>query len=164
MTAARKVPPVPERVLWKFSNPSPWKNTFTSSCSRTGTRPSLAKSGSFTQRTTTRRQRPEYPTDVGEIDLLARHRKQPRWLVVELKRGQTSDNTVGQILRYIGWIRRHLAKPKESVEGLIIARSVDDNLRYAASVVPLVKLMEYDVSFHLHAAKPLDVIPKKDNP
>jgi RecB family endonuclease NucS len=93
----------------------------------------------------------EYPTDVGDIDLLAKHRTQPRWLVVELKRGQTSDDTVGQILRYIGWIRKHLAKPKESVEGLIIARSVDDNLRYAASEVPHVKLMEYQVSFHLHA-------------
>jgi hypothetical protein len=104
----------------------------------------------------------EYPTDVGEIDLLAKHRKQPRWLVVELKRGQTSDDTVGQILRYIGWIRRHLAKSKEIVEGLIIARSVDDNLRYAASEVSHVKLMEYQVSFHLHAAKALEAVSTKD--
>jgi hypothetical protein len=98
----------------------------------------------------------EYPTDVGVIDLLAKHLKEPRWLVVELKRGQTSDDTVGQVLRYTGWIKRNLAKPKEKVEGLIIARSVDDKLRYAVSEVPHVKLMEYQVSFHLHAAKSLD--------
>ncbi len=97
----------------------------------------------------------EYPTDVGNIDVLAKHRKEARWLVVELKRGQTSDDTVGQILRYIGWVRQHLAKTKEKIEGLIIARSVDKNLRYAVSEVPHVKLMEYRVSFHLHPPSPL---------
>lgn len=97
----------------------------------------------------------EFPTDVGRIDLLAKHRKEARWLVVELKRNQTSDDTVGQILRYTAWIKRNLAQPKETVEGLIVARSVDDNLRYAVSEVPHVRLMEYQVSFHLNAAKPL---------
>lgn len=103
----------------------------------------------------------EFPTDVGRIDLLAKHRKEPRWLVVELKRNQTSDDTVGQILRYTAWIRKHLAKAKESVEGLIIARTVDDNLRYAASEVSHVKLMEYQVSFHLHAARALAAVESK---
>ena len=59
---------------------------------------------------------------VGEIDLLAKHKKEPRWLVVELKRDQSSDATVGQILRYMGWVRAELAKSKESVEGLIVCR------------------------------------------
>ena len=96
----------------------------------------------------------EYPTGVGNIDLLAKHRRASRWLVVELKRGQTSDDTVGQVLRYMGWVTKELASLKESVEGLIIARSVDDKLRYAVSVVPCVKLLEYKVSFHLHAPNP----------
>ena len=51
----------------------------------------------------------EYTTAVGRIDLLARHRTKPEWLVVELKRGQSSDDTVGQLLRYMGWVRMHLA-------------------------------------------------------
>jgi len=75
---------------------------------------------------------------VGNIDLLAEHRKVPRWLVVELKRGQTNDDTMGQVLRYMGWVTKEPASPKESVEGLIVARSVDDKLRYAVSVVPSV--------------------------
>lgn len=33
---------------------------------------------------------------VGEIDLLAKHKTGQRWLVIELKRRQTSDATVGQ--------------------------------------------------------------------
>jgi len=42
----------------------------------------------------------------------------PRWLVVEHKRNQTSDQTVGQLLRYIGWVKRHLAE-----DGDVVARA-----------------------------------------
>ena len=44
----------------------------------------------------------EYPCEVGRIDLLARHKAEPRWLVMELKRQQSNDQTVGQVLRYMG--------------------------------------------------------------
>jgi hypothetical protein len=91
----------------------------------------------------------EYPCDVGRIDLLAKHKDQRRWLVIELKRNQTSDQTVGQLLRYIGWVKRHLAKPTEEVHGLIICREPDDTLRYALSTVPNVELRLYRVEFHL---------------
>lgn len=57
----------------------------------------------------------EYPCDVGRIDLLDRHKTKPRWLVIELKRNQTSDQTVGQLLRYIGWVKQHLAEGDEIV-------------------------------------------------
>lgn len=91
----------------------------------------------------------EYPTDVGDIDLLAKHCREKRWLVVELKRAQTSDDTVGQILRYIGWVRQNLTKKDERVDGLIIAHAADDRLRYAISELPQVSLLLYEVSFHL---------------
>jgi hypothetical protein len=91
----------------------------------------------------------EYPCDVGRIDLLAKHRTQPRWLVVELKRNQTSDQTVGQLLRYIGWVKRHLAEDGEQVYGMIICREADDALRYALSTLQNVELRLYQVQFHL---------------
>lgn len=97
----------------------------------------------------------EYPTDVGRIDILARHRSKPEWLVIELKRNQTADATVGQVLRYMGWVRQHLAKPGDSVRGLIIARQVDHGLLYALSAVPNIDLRRYEVTFSLHpVAKP----------
>src|SRR5262249_35976603 len=37
-----------------------------------------------------------------------------RWLVIELKREQSTGQTVGQLLRYVGWVRRHLAGKEES--------------------------------------------------
>lgn len=91
----------------------------------------------------------EYPCGVGRIDLLARHRKKASWLVVELKRNQTSDVTVAQILRYMGWVRQHLAAPGESVRGLIIARHVDNYLQYALLGNSEIDVQLYEVDFRL---------------
>lgn len=91
----------------------------------------------------------EYPCHVGRIDLLAKHRSEPRWLVVELKRGQTSDQTVGQLLRYLGWVKQHLAVEGEIVHGLIICHEADDSLHYALSTLANVELRLYEVEFHL---------------
>lgn len=92
----------------------------------------------------------EFPSGVGRIDLLAKHKAKPQWLIIELKRGQTSDATVGQVLRYMGWIKENLAEPDEEVRGLIIAHEADDNLRYALSIIPDIDLQCYEVQFHLH--------------
>jgi hypothetical protein len=97
----------------------------------------------------------EYPCDVGRIDLLAKHKTKPLWLVVELKRNQTSDQTVGQLLRYIGWVKRHLAEESDEVYGMIICREADAGLHYALSTIPNVKLRLYEVEFHLKEAEAL---------
>lgn len=91
----------------------------------------------------------EYQTAIGRIDLLAEHKEEDRWLVIELKRGQTSDETVGQVLRYIGAVREELAGEDDDIEGLIIARDVDDKIRYALREVPAVSFRRYEVEFHL---------------
>jgi hypothetical protein len=92
----------------------------------------------------------EYPCGIGRIDILARHKTKPDWLVVELKRGQTSDATVGQVLRYMGWIKKHLAEADEKVYGIIIAHEADDGLRYALSNLRNVDLQRYEVKFQLY--------------
>ncbi len=95
----------------------------------------------------------EYPCSIGRIDLLAKHRSAPRWLVIELKRNQSSDSTVGQILRYIGWVGEHLAVPNETVEGLVIAHQADESIRYALKPLNNVALQLYEVEFRLHPYK-----------
>ncbi len=87
----------------------------------------------------------------GRIDLLARHKTKNYWLVIELKKGESSDSTVGQILRYIGWIKEKMAAPEEKVYGLIIANKIDDHLKYALSVLPFVDAMCYEIGFHLNS-------------
>ena len=84
--------------------------------------------------------------EIGIIDLLAKKKENNDWLVVELKKDQSSDQTVGQILRYMGWIKEHRLEGQGRVEGLIVSRSIDEKIRYAVSVVPKLRLMIY--SFH----------------
>lgn len=88
-------------------------------------------------------------TDVGKIDLLAHHQSEPRWLVIELKRDRSSDSAVGQVLRYMGWVREKIADDSEAVEGLIISRDHDPKLKYALSQVPSVRFQRYKVQFEL---------------
>jgi len=98
----------------------------------------------------------EYPCGVGRIDLLARSKSGTDWLVVELKRNQTSDTTVGQVLRYMGWVEKHLAVADERVRGLIIAHEADDTILYALMRIPDVNLKLYEVEFHLR--DPLELL------
>jgi restriction system protein len=86
---------------------------------------------------------------IGRVDLLAKHRDEDRWLVIELKRGRASDVVVGQIMRYCGWVEEHLAAEGEVVEGLIISLDHDENLRYALRRAPGVRAVQYRVSFTL---------------
>ena len=84
---------------------------------------------------------------VGKIDILAR--QTGKWLVVELKKDQSSDQTVGQVLRYMGWVDENLAKG-ELVEGLIIAKSASERLRLALKNTKNINVLVYEVDFHLH--------------
>lgn len=97
----------------------------------------------------------EYPCGVGFVDILAKHKSSGDWLVIELKRGQTADATVGQVLRYMGWVRNEMAAEDEDVSGLIIAASGDDKIRYALSMIPNVELKLYSVDFRLKDGEPL---------
>jgi hypothetical protein len=86
-----------------------------------------------------------YANEAGEIDLLAKHRKDDRWLVIELKKDKSSDQTVGQILRYMGWVKKNCAGQKGKVEGIIISSSADEHIRYALECVPDLKLRLYKI-------------------
>lgn len=91
----------------------------------------------------------EFRTPIGRIDLLARHKREPRWMVIELKREKSSDAVVGQVLRYMGWIQKHLVEGDEQVEGLVVATEGDPQLHYALEIVPSVSFKSYEVEFRL---------------
>ena len=89
----------------------------------------------------------EYDTkEAGRIDLLCKD-KNGTSVVIELKKGRKSDEVVGQILRYIGWVMNN-QNPK--VRGIIIVNEPDGKLEFA--VVPLKNLIEikyYKVKFEI---------------
>lgn len=91
----------------------------------------------------------QYATDAGPIDILAVSKDGKRLLVVELKRGRVSDVVVGQILRYMGYVKEQIAEPDQTVEGAIIALEDDQKLRWALAAVPNIAFYRYQVSFKL---------------
>ena len=84
-------------------------------------------------------------TAAGRLDLLCRDCK-GHYVVIELKRSQGTDQVVGQILRYMGWVQEHYRT--EKVRGLIVVGKVDDGLRYAAKAVPNVEAKVFTLSFN----------------
>ena len=90
----------------------------------------------------------QYVTDVGVIDFLCEDEAANELVVVELKRGKSSDRVVGQILRYMGWVREKLADGR-GVRGIIITHEYDDQVRYAIAELPRVEAWTYQVSFTL---------------
>ena len=95
----------------------------------------------------------EYPTAVGPIDILAVDQAGD-FFVFELKRARSPDKAIGQVTRYMGWVQQTIGKGK-ATNGVIVAREITTNLRYAVSVVPNVKLFEYEVEFRLKTAHEL---------
>ncbi len=53
-------------------------------------------------------------------------------VVLELKRGATSDETIGQVLRYVGYVMENIAAEGQQVFGAIVASDYDEQLRLAA--------------------------------
>lgn len=91
----------------------------------------------------------EYPTSVGPIDILATD-SDGAFVVLELKRARVPDQAIGQIARYMGWLKKTIGRDRQ-VYGVIVAKTIGDNLRYAVAAVPNVSLFEYKVSFALNA-------------
>jgi len=89
----------------------------------------------------------QFRTDIGPIDILAKDKKSKNYVVIELKRNQTSDDTVGQLARYMGWIKKH--KKDHNVKGIIVAGQFDKKLSYATTMVPNIEVFLYEVSFSL---------------
>lgn len=89
----------------------------------------------------------EYPTGVGPIDILAVD-AEGNFVVLELKVRKGPDRAVGQALRYMGWVNKHLANGKQ-VSGVIVACNIDEKLKYAASMMPGISLLEYKLRFDL---------------
>ena len=91
----------------------------------------------------------QYPSDTGLIDILAVSKDKKRVLVVELKKGRASDVVVGQIQRYMGYVKDELVEKDQKVRGVIIALEDDIRLRRALSVTQDIEFYTYKVSFKL---------------
>ncbi len=91
----------------------------------------------------------QYQTDTGTIDILAVSKNRKEVLVIELKRGRTSDVVVGQIQRYMGYVKEELLEQGQTVRGMIIGLEADNRLRRALSVCQNIDFYRYQIDFKL---------------
>jgi hypothetical protein len=93
----------------------------------------------------------QYPTEVGTIDLLCVDPGNDL-VVIELKKGRESDRVVGQISRYIGWVKANIAKNSRGVRGIIVVgkptdkNPKDERLSYAVLANPNIELRYYEIT------------------
>lgn len=72
------------------------------------------------------------------IDLLCVNKSRNSYVVIELKSVKATENTFGQISRYMGWVKERLARGK-LVEGLVISQGADANFVMAKKTNSLIK-------------------------
>ena len=94
----------------------------------------------------------EFPVGNRRIDILAVENGND-FVVIELKVSKGYDRAIGQLLRYMGWIEQNLAETGQKVKGMIIARSISNDLRLATSRIGDVELYEYELSISLNKIK-----------
>jgi len=82
---------------------------------------------------------------VGRLDILAVDARGD-CVVIELKAGEADDRVCGQILRYMGWVKRELSEGRP-VRGIIVASSFHERVKYAVEAMPNVSLKSYEVRF-----------------
>ena len=91
----------------------------------------------------------QYATPAGIIDILCESKNKDSLLVIELKRGRASDIVIGQLLRYMGYVKAELAGDSQTVKGVIIALENDDKLNWALSMTSNIEFFRYEINFKL---------------
>jgi|TARA_B100000959_G_C14851431_1_gene570274 RecB family endonuclease NucS len=91
----------------------------------------------------------QIPTRSGPLDILALKKDKSEFLIIELKKGRASDEVVGQLKRYMGFVKKEIAKNNEEVKGMIIALEDDLNLQDALYASPDIEFLRYELSFKL---------------
>lgn len=96
--------------------------------------------------------------DAGIIDLLCVD-ENGNYIVFELKKTKTGDQVVGQLLRYMNWVKENLAQEKmRRVRGIIVLQKQDDdyendtqvsNIRWAIRSNPDIELKFYKITITL---------------
>lgn len=92
----------------------------------------------------------QFPASIWYIDLLAIDIDTNDLVVIELKKGKTSDATVGQLLRYVSWVKENIAEENQNVRGIIIAKDIDEALKYSVKDIPSIDVLTYEINFTLN--------------
>ncbi len=98
----------------------------------------------------------EFAAGGRRIDILAVD-KNGGLVVLELKVSRGYERVVGQLLRYVNWIRQNVAETGQKVRGMIVCRAISEDLRLACASIKDVELLEYQLSVTVTKVPPLEL-------
>ena len=75
------------------------------------------------------------PTDVGEIDLLARSGAGDWVVVMVVPDACDQETAIAGMIQRLGWVRKHLSERQERVRGIVLAGWTSSELVYAAAAL-----------------------------
>lgn len=78
--------------------------------------------------------------------------EEEHFVVFHIRLNKANEGTIGQTLKYMGWVKNELAKEKK-VLGIIVAKEFDKNLKYAVTQVENVNLFQYKLDFNIGPAE-----------
>ncbi len=88
----------------------------------------------------------DYSTGVGDIDLLATD-SEGGLVVVMISEKNQGDELIAEVLKRVGWIRKHLGEEDQRVRGIVLCEDPPENLSYtAAAVADTVSFKTYRVA------------------
>jgi hypothetical protein len=77
----------------------------------------------------------------GRIDLLCYDKKRKVYVVIEIKDTKAYDKTLGQISKYIGWVKNRIAG-RVPVEGLVVSRGADKGFIFGMKAMKRVSQLD----------------------
>lgn len=90
----------------------------------------------------------QYVTPVGKLDFLTVDKTNGDFVVVELKIGKVHDAALGQIQRYMGYVKKEMAGDK-TVRGILLGEEIDDKTNYALLIAPTVEFRKYRLNIKI---------------
>lgn len=83
--------------------------------------------------------------EVGRLDLLCQNHNY-NYVVIEIKKWKAGSSVIDQTARYMGWVKRNMTKPGQTVRGIIIVGKEDTYLRYeAAALNQIIDIKTFDI-------------------
>jgi hypothetical protein len=67
------------------------------------------------------------------------------------------SGSIGQLLRYTNWVRKELAEPGQRVRGIIVCRTMSEDLILACSGIKDIELFEYRLQVTVTRVPSLDL-------
>lgn len=102
-------------------------------------------------------------TPSGVIDIFGKDQK-GNYVIIELKIKRPNDKVIGQITRYMGYIKEYYKVNYNQIRGIIICRDITHKLVYSAKFVRNLELLKFIINDFNGVLSLLPHFPDELNP